>query len=133
MDIFYIIVLSVAIVILILILTYIGINSMYNKSGTVYPPKALPCPDTWQTSLVDSSSCSIPVYGSTNTGSIYDSTTHLLTLKSATTPGLNTNSSYISFTDSGWTKGGVSAICGQKLWAIKNNITWDGVSNYNKC
>ena len=132
MDIFYIIVLSVATVILILMLTYIGVVTIYRKSGTVYPPKASPCPDTWQSSVTDPKSCSIPAYGSSNTGSIYN-TSKLLTLKTNTTPGLNTNNNYIDFTNSDWTKGGISAICGQKSWSVKNNIMWDGVTNYNKC
>jgi hypothetical protein len=133
MDIYYIIVLSIATIILILMLTYIGITSVYRKGGAVYPPKASPCPDRWQSSVTDPSSCNIPAYGSPNTGSIYDSATKSLTLKTSTTPGLNTNNNYINFANSDWTKGGMTTICGQKSWAIQNNIVWDGVSNYNKC
>lgn len=114
-------------------LTYIGVLTVYRKGGAVYPPKASPCPDTWTSSVTVSDSCKIPTLGSPNTGSMYDSSSKALLLKSNTTPGLNTSDNYINFKNSDWTKGGVSAICGQKSWAIKNNITWDGVTNYNKC
>ena len=34
---------------------------------------------------------------------------------------------YISYDD------GTTSICEKRLWTAKNNILWDGVSNYNSC
>jgi hypothetical protein len=39
----------------------------------------------------------------------------------------------IDFSDPGWSANGKSATCSQKAWAQTNSITWDGVTNYNRC
>ena len=131
MDIFYIIVSSVAIIILILILTYIGINMTYYKGKVAYPPHSASCPDTW-TVASDSSSCLIPAANSVNAGKLYDSDGKLIA-NNKTTYGLNITTNSINFTDAGWTAGGLSAQCSQKAWANQMGIMWDGISNYNKC
>lgn len=137
MDIFYIIVLSVAIILLILILTYLGIVMGQNKTSTsssAFPPIKNTCPDYWSISKTDLSSCEIPASGARNVGNIYDSTGVVL-LEEKTTPGYKIGSTplKINFNDGGWTSGGTSATCSQKNWANQNNIIWDGVSNYNGC
>lgn len=38
----------------------------------------------------------------------------------------------VDFTAEGWSKYG-SVLCANHEWAIKNNIHWEGVSNYNQC
>jgi hypothetical protein len=132
MDIFYTIVLSIATIILILILTYIGVTTVYYKGKISYPPKALTCPDTWNVVPTDTSACTIPNAGSPNVGKLYDSAGKLIAT-SSTTYGLDTTNNYINFSDPGWTKGGLSAQCNQKAWANQMGIQWDGVSNYNQC
>lgn len=38
----------------------------------------------------------------------------------------------VDFTTSDWSKYG-STLCANHEWAVKNNINWEGVSNYNHC
>lgn len=40
--------------------------------------------------------------------------------------------SVVDFTSSDWSEYG-STLCANHEWAIKNNINWEGVSNYNHC
>jgi len=147
MDVFYIVVLTVAICLLIAILSYIGVK-MTNKSSNVsiYPPTALPCPDYWSetTDASGNSVCVIPPYvaaGSagpipSNTGKIYDATSGSITLNSAkpAVPGYSIkNGNLINFSDPGWSNSGKSGTCAKKQWANSNMIQWDGVSNYGNC
>jgi len=137
MDIFYIIVLSVAIILLILILTYLGIVMTKNKksdNSTAFPPIQSTCPDYWSISKTDLSSCEVPIKGARNAGTIYDTAGAVL-LDSKTTPGYKTGSTplKINFNDGAWSAGGKSATCSQKTWANQNNVIWDGISNYNGC
>jgi hypothetical protein len=132
MDIFYIIVLTVATIILILMLTYIGIQ-MRNKTGTsgTYPPVATMCPDYWTVDN-DGISCKIPDPSNKNAGTLYKDKALLIT--TSTTPGYNSVNTTIDFTDKGWTSTtGKTSVCAQKQWASTNNVMWDGVSNYNGC
>jgi len=131
MDTFYIIVLSIAVIILILILTFLGIN-MANKKNSVatFPPVANTCPDFWNIAT-DNKSCLVQSSGKNMSA---------VTLTSSNVPaGYSTSSSgktipaQIDFTDPGWSAGGKSATCAQKAWAQTNGITWDGVTNYNRC
>jgi len=133
MDIFYIIVLTVATIILILMLTYIGIQ-MRNKTGTsgTYPPVATMCPDYWTVGS-DGVSCVIPSSStSKNAGTLYN-TGNVLQITSTTTPGYNSGNVTINFTDKGWSSTGKTSACAQKQWSSTNSIVWDGVSNYNGC
>jgi hypothetical protein len=131
MDSYYIIVSSVATVILILVLTYIGISMNYSKGKVAHPPKAATCPDAWALAS-DGSSCLIPASSSLNIGKLYDSDGKFIA-NSKTTYGLNITNNSINFADEGWTKGGLSTTCSQKAWANQMGIQWDGISNYNKC
>jgi hypothetical protein len=138
MDKYYVIVLSIAIILLILLLTYIGIlmtNSVANDKANLFPPIANTCPDYWSISVTDSSACVIPNFGARNVGIAYDSTGKLNTsVSSAKGYGVENSSQYkINFNDVNWASAGKVAICAQKDWANKNNILWDGVSNYNGC
>lgn len=130
---FYTIVLTIAVVLLILILTFVGIkmsNSKYNNQTNVsFPPVKSSCPDYW---TADGSYCNIPVYGKTNTGRIYD-TNRNNTLSPSSTYGYVVDNNYIDFNNSMWGSMGKTAICQQKDWTGKYNIVWDGVSNYNNC
>lgn len=136
MDLFYTIVLSIAVVLLILLLTYIGIlmkNAKTSGDGEIFPPVANSCPDYWGASVSDPSSCIIPrnVAGTKNMGSIYD--VNGLTLNDGNTVGYDAGKNMINFNDTRWSSGGKIAVCAQKDWANKYNIMWDGVSNYNSC
>jgi len=140
MEAFYWIVLTIAVVFLILILTFIGILMTRPKTGdgagVAYPPVTTTCPDYW---TVDGSSCVIPaitginvgsLYGSSSAGSISNKATKGGT---ATLPGLSSDNKSINFNDKGWSGLGSTSLCGQKAWANSFNVMWDGVSNYNSC
>jgi hypothetical protein len=71
MDIFYIIVLGIAIVLLIIILAFIGVGMKNNGGGGPWPPVESTCPDYWSIDSSDSNYCLIPPAGSRNVGSIY--------------------------------------------------------------
>ena len=125
MDIFYIIVLTIAVTILILLLTYIGIKMNYAAhNGGAYPPTKNNCPDYWTISI-DGKICNQP----TTTGS---RNTYSGNVNAAGVAGVKTNGD-IEIDTTAWTSGGKSAICAQKLWANQNGLIWDGVSNYNGC
>lgn len=127
MDLFKIIVLVIALTLLIIILTLVGILiNKTNHLGSVYPPTINHCPDNW---LIDSSAnCIIPSNGNLGTLSPANYTS---------IPGYyfdaSNNISMINFSDPGWLANGMTAYCNQKLWANTNNIVWDTISNYNQC
>jgi len=122
MDIFYIIVLSVAIMLLILILTYIGIKMVYNRNsaGNTFPPSYSPCPDYWQSD--STGKCVVPNSGALNRG---DGTYE-------TNKPSGYSDGKIDFTATAWTTNG-SSICSKRTWANSNNVVWDGITNYNGC
>lgn len=149
MELFYIVVVSIAIVFLIIILTLVGIAMKYQDKATIFPPNANDCPDFW-TIASDGKSCAIPSSGKRNIGSIYDEN-NVIQIKHDTsnaagnvkysfpefTPATNGTKtaapSRINFKDDTWNTQGLTNICAKKKWATKWGITWDGVSNYNSC
>lgn len=112
MDLFYKIVLSVAIIMLIIMLITISVLIQNSTKEVAFPPSALRCPDYW----VDSSNGCIP--NSVNLGTLSMPTT-------------------IDFDDNAWKIGsdyaGLSDTCAKRKWANRNKILWDGISNYNSC
>lgn len=124
METFYLIVLGIAIVVLILILTFVGLLMQTGKKNLVYPPIANTCPDGWD---IDGSYCVIPATGSPNMNGKSQ-----LDLSGTFHAGVVTGARFDP-NAAGWTSSGKTAICAQKAWATKNNILWDGVSNYNSC
>jgi hypothetical protein len=139
MEIFYIVVLSISISLLILVLAFYGIFMNSNiKNSQAYPPQPAPnCPDYW--TVTPTGECNIPTPGSNakNLGNIFEikntGSYGGNTLTSVTTPGLNSKSGTIDFNNKEWNTGGVGAVCNQKTWANSINVVWDGVSNYNGC
>ena len=134
MDFFYIIVPTVAIIILIIILAYLGIQMKTVNAGSIsYPPNYSSCPDYW---TVTGNNCQAP--SGTNAVNLGNFTTSN-PMSSSNTPGF-INPTTVKFfgTDSGatWTTGsntGLSAQCSMKKWANMYGIMWDGISNYNGC
>ena len=142
MEFFYIIVLSIAVILLILILTLIGIlMKQSKKTGGTFPPIVNNCPDYWVIAS-DGKSCTIPTKTSStdaqkNAGSLYGSDIILDITASGSfptkTPGFSTSGSTIDFTDAGWSAQGKTSTCAQKQWAQKWGIAWDGITNNNTC
>ena len=140
---FYTIVLSVAIILLIIILTYIGLRMASDaKVDSAYPPNKMTCPDLWN--MVEDSGnikCIIPEYSEDqkdNSGSLYSNAEQLKpTVSNAPgySEGDNTTGARIDFSSTGWAgySPGLSADCSKRAWAIEHSVLWDGITNYNAC
>jgi hypothetical protein len=140
MQTFHIIVLSIAAIILIILLTFIGIIMGKQNSTVVFPPTSNTCPDFWQVSK-DGKSCIIPNFNSINTGKLYNGSLISSDLMnpsivpgfSQTTDSNNKPVYSIDFNNAAWSGTGVQGICSKRKWAKNYNIEWDGVSNYTAC
>jgi hypothetical protein len=122
MDTFYIIVLSIAVCLLIFMLTFIGIKMAYNNRSTnngtnVFPPNYSTCPDNWTADI---------------NGNCYSPTELNGNINSKNTFGY-ISSKQINFKDEGWGNNGTTSQCNLKNWVKTNNIPWDGITNYNGC
>lgn len=146
MDSFYLTTLTIAVIILILMLTYVGILLYTTKSSDIFPSMENQCPDYWQ--LNDNNKCIFPTAaasknrgnlpiesGSGNEWKIADS----LAGASGRLNGIvDTSVGEVSAFDmnaAGWNNlyGAKSALCNKKKWADIYGISWDGVSNTNQC
>ena len=128
MDIFYIIVLGVAVSLLIIVLAIIGVGmTRKNGKGDAWPPIESTCPDYWK---IDPSTgnCVLPTKDSRNTGALYkkDGT---MAKGVTTTKGYDTTtpSPSIDFTKPYW------IACNKQTWAKTFDVYWDGYSNFNGC
>ena len=142
MDSFYLIVLSVATLILIILLAFLGWTMSNSKKGTKFPTITTSCPDNWQldTSTKDSSGkpillCKRPESGY-NVGS--DTATANLTTYMTTRASIGYNDAdrtKLNFTDNVWNTDSKvpDPVCAKKAWAKKYSIAWDSIENANYC
>lgn len=72
MEFFYMIVLAIAVLFLIIMLTYIGILMRYTDTKVAFPPIENDCPDYWVLAS-DGISCTIPLATEKNAGKLYTS------------------------------------------------------------
>jgi len=130
--------------------------------NTVYPPVMSNCPVGWYVNQDGTCNIppkgsknlgnlqGVPVYKIISEGNIKYTTDAnsggiLLTDKNANTilaytklqipAGYdieNIQNPVIDFTDNNWGQYG-SVLCANYDWAMKNNIEWEGVTNYNQC
>ena len=127
MESFYMIVVLIAVVILVLCLTGIGILMRYQNAGQQYPPSANTCPDGWNNT--SGTSCTSP--GTSCTSPVLPANTHYGvdgTNGYTFSTQANTTGDTIDFSNAYW-----NDVCKKKKWANKYGINWDGVSNYTKC
>ena len=138
MERFHVIVLSIATIILILLLIFIGILLSKGNTNLAYPPNYGICPDYWSIEE-ESGKCVIPAFSAdaVNIGNIYGpdpGPNPSLVDSIINTPGYSyvvddqVVTHYIDFNDDGWT-----GVCSKQKWANEHGIVWDGVSNYNSC
>jgi hypothetical protein len=121
MNSFQVIVLSIAVVVLVLVLTFIGVVMSKQNSSKVYPPTMGDCPDYWEV-RADGKGCNVPLQGKPNSASKkFTPDTKALIEDTKVASG-----QYINFKDNAWTN-----VCTKKCWATDNGIKWDGVTNYN--
>ena len=147
MEWFYFIVIAIAIIILILLLAYIGISMGTNSKGisTQFPPIKNSCPDLWKADPDAANTCIIPV---NNNNTEYDTTrnvgtaimgdatkdfSHADTKTHGFIPYTSTEAAAINFNDAGWAGEGKTTDCAKKEWANTNQVSWDGISNFNQC
>jgi len=131
METFYIIVITVAIICLILTLTVIGIILSSQKTDVVFPPTKNTCPDYWtaekNTEGTTENKCTP---SSLNVGTYANVDDVVKKLKDS---GYGDGTS-VDFGDPAWaTNYNTTSECALKSWANKNDISWDGISNYNGC
>jgi type 1 fimbria pilin len=130
MEWFYLTVLAIAILLLIIMLTFIGTRITKNEksgntSNNVFPPVQNTCPDLWEATQEDDIiQCNIPT--DKNIGILKDSDGAINELTAGEIIGLNTDKDAIDFSS-------YETECDKKKWADKYNIKWDGISNYNQC
>jgi len=136
MEVFHFAVLTVAIVFFIIIIISFSILLSYKRNNiATYPPTMNTCPDYWDVAT-DVSGCKIK--GNINIGNLKNQAADPSgnTYNITTTPstfGLKGNNT-INFADSAWSTNYSSTNhCALKTWSNRNNIVWDGVSNYNSC
>jgi hypothetical protein len=134
MEWFYFIVISIAIVLFILLLAYIGIRMAYNKQtgavSSIFPPARNNCPDLWQSKEYGNNVvCIIPPPNQSNVGDLYtNGKTDQINYNIGTIIGTGVDKG-ISFPNTP----GTSGDCAKKDWANMHGILWDGISNYNQC
>ena len=131
MEQFYVIVITIAIVLLILALTYIGVFLIGDDTAKVtFPPHSNQCPDYWEVN--GDGACIIPTNG-INLGTAGSSVDFVKKKDDGITaddtypfqPTDTTNPENIDFQD--------KTICEKKQWSNDFGVVWDGVTNYNKC
>jgi len=131
MESFYIIVITIAIICLILTLTVIGIILTSQTTAVTFPPTQNTCPDYWTvgTDMTGNVICNV---NPMNVG-IYACTTASGGYKIDPSPPGYTSGKF-DFSDPGWaTTYTTTNQCALHKWTNQNNISWDGVSNYNGC
>ena len=123
MESFYLIVLSIATIILIISLATIGmLMDQGNKAGP-FPPISLKCPDGWtETSATDATNgdtytCTVPLRLSKD----------LVASEGITVTNTAGTNNKLSYNDK------TTTMCQKYKFATDNILTWDGVSNYNSC
>ena len=125
---FYTMVFTIAIVILMLLLGYMGWLMSQQKEIDEFPKLRTSCPDFWKIESGDNGKvfCVRPGADALNRG---------LDTWADGASGIDasgSNATKFDTTDVGWASGG-NAVCGKQKWANNSKITWDTVSNANFC
>lgn len=100
--------------------------------NTLFPAQVNQCPDFWESD--SSGNCFFPKTKSFTDKTKFINTGNLPFLeKESSTAPFSKNGLSFNVADHRWMSGGKSAVCSQREWALKHQIMWDGVSNYNQC
>ena len=125
---FYTLVLTIAIVVLILVLSFFGWIMSKQKQTDNSPKLQTTCPDHW--TIVDINGktyCQQPSVGNVNRG---DDNASKMPDNTTVVPGYDSNG--FDFTNASWSSGG-NAVCSKKKWADSHGIHWDTITNANYC
>lgn len=140
MDLFYVIVLSVAVLFLILLLTSFGVMLKKSKAVKAYPQNAPYCPDYWNVVPTVNSDgtinykCQVPDSLTSNLDKLKKYSKGKNIDSSVITDASDSSIKYIDFyTDEMWK--GNTGVCNKYKWATTNStnstINWDGITNVN--
>ena len=117
MEVFYIAVLTIATATLILILTSVGVLIRKSKTEAPWPPTAGRCPDFWTEVSEEGGNKGKCYHTGLNKG--------IASTESDAAIKADAVATAIDFKS--------KTTCENRTWAIKYQVDWDGVSNYNKC
>jgi hypothetical protein len=141
-DSFYLIVLSIAVIILIIALGFMGWMLSHQKDDIKFPGITTTCPDFW--TIAGDGSCVRPATTHFNYGNDSKSGSGMNNIlksykppgasKWADVPGIDSTSSPTKFNSKadGWGSAN-DAICNKRKWSSDNGILWDTVTNVNFC
>ena len=143
-DSFYIIVGTIAILLLVGILAFLGVAMNKQYVSRPFPNKTIQkCPDYWQAD--SKGKCIIPINGPglNNVGDLGNGSS-LNPVKTGQydvlyTPGLSSNKTTIDFNADDWKKyntmvgANLNPLCQKQQWLNEHNVVWDGISNNNVC
>ena len=138
MEWFYFIVIAVAVILLIIMLTYIGTRMVSNQktgnTSSVFPPVKNNCPDLWKSNMIGNTvTCKIPASTGSNVGDLYTNDKgDEVNFNIGTVLGTGPDKAVAFSIDNANTMG-MSGDCAKKKWANTHGILWDGISNYNQC
>ena len=128
-DSFYTLVVTIAVIILILVLAFLGWTMSKQKDTVKFPKLQTDCPDFWGIEKDGAKTyCNQPASGQVN----YGAETAIYISGNTIVPGYDTVTSRFDFANSGWSAGG-NAVCAKKKWANSHGINWDTVTNANYC
>lgn len=148
MEFFYTIVLLIAVILLILVLTYIGIKISGQQYGSTldFPPIQNTCPDNWKSRTITDSNnnqsvyCEVPTENMKNVGTLLDTSNNDDSKTNAQmsygyndTLFADATNGVIDFNSPMWLADGKSADCSKQDWANTYDIQWDGVTNITGC
>lgn len=126
---FYRIVILIAFVLFVVSLVYIGMLLQAMNKENEFPAYASQCPDGWY--IDTNNSCTVPDTNHTN---------YPLNPQQLASDTFNGTDKLYNTSFSGSSYSGKSILfnnnatrCDKRAWAKSAGVSWDGVSNYNKC
>jgi hypothetical protein len=158
MEDFYFYTCVVALIVLIIMLTMIGITISYGNQVKIYPPHEKKCPDYWtggddpinatdmSTTPAKGDYCRFPdgTTGKNQGNNVFQAAGAInvdewtdITSASGLGGVSAGDKKYVRFSnnDATWTAlyPGLTPRCAKRKWASDRSIVWDGVTNYNGC
>jgi len=131
MDSFYTIVLFVALAMLLIILIGLGMMLQSQNKSIAFPLYATQCPDGW---ALDGSNCTVPLGNHPNFPKKKDISRNELMMTDLSDSIVYSGSSKLyTVTGSNLNFNPIGTTCQKRLWTNDYSVSWDGVSNYNKC
>lgn len=129
MEAFYLTISIIAIVFLILILTFFGMLMRTHKKVLPFPPTTNPCPDYWKVN--ENGTCSATIQSEKDDVKTYFNTGSLkMPLPTTGAPFVISGNTFDP-QDIKWSEKGKTTLCAQRDWSLQSGIIWDGVSNWN--